>query len=219
MEMILMVGLLLLLFSILYLIFHFIRKLFKKDKFLSKKLFYSTFLCGVILLVVGSFIYDNSKANLLNEEVAKSTELSQQVTKLKTEIKTLEKKVSTLEKTKKALETKNADLKAKETATLTEKESLSQQITELESKVSTLTKEKQTIATERDKLSEEVASLNSAASSSEESQNSFVDYGSSESEYYGNCTEARAAGAAPVRVGDPGYGRHLDRDGDGVGCE
>ncbi|MGW2204492.1 excalibur calcium-binding domain-containing protein [Streptomyces sp. NPDC001774] len=21
------------------------------------------------------------------------------------------------------------------------------------------------------------------------------------------------------RFGDPGYGRHLDRDGDGVGCE
>ncbi|WP_062649403.1 excalibur calcium-binding domain-containing protein [Streptomyces maremycinicus] len=37
--------------------------------------------------------------------------------------------------------------------------------------------------------------------------------------YYDNCTAARAAGAAPVRVGDPGYGRHLDRDGDGVACE
>ena len=37
--------------------------------------------------------------------------------------------------------------------------------------------------------------------------------------YYRNCSEARAAGAAPVRAGDPGYGRHLDRDGDGVGCE
>lgn len=34
-----------------------------------------------------------------------------------------------------------------------------------------------------------------------------------------NCSQARAAGAAPVRAGDPGYGRHLDRDGDGVGCE
>lgn len=34
-----------------------------------------------------------------------------------------------------------------------------------------------------------------------------------------NCSEARAAGAAPVRVGSAGYGRHLDRDGDGVGCE
>ena len=34
-----------------------------------------------------------------------------------------------------------------------------------------------------------------------------------------NCSAARAAGAAPVRTSDPGYGRHLDRDGDGVGCE
>ncbi|MGF0119964.1 MULTISPECIES: excalibur calcium-binding domain-containing protein [unclassified Pseudoclavibacter] len=36
---------------------------------------------------------------------------------------------------------------------------------------------------------------------------------------FANCTEARAAGAAPVYVGDPGYASHLDRDGDGVGCE
>ena len=34
-----------------------------------------------------------------------------------------------------------------------------------------------------------------------------------------NCTAAREAGAAPVLRGDPGYGNHLDRDGDGVGCE
>ncbi|RNF82796.1 excalibur calcium-binding domain-containing protein [Lysobacter psychrotolerans] len=25
--------------------------------------------------------------------------------------------------------------------------------------------------------------------------------------------------AAPLRRGDPGHGRHLDRDGDGIGCE
>lgn len=37
--------------------------------------------------------------------------------------------------------------------------------------------------------------------------------------YYENCTAARDAGAASVRRGDPGYGSHLDRDGDGVGCE
>jgi len=34
-----------------------------------------------------------------------------------------------------------------------------------------------------------------------------------------NCSEARAAGAAPVRRSDPGYGAHLDRDNDGIGCE
>jgi len=36
---------------------------------------------------------------------------------------------------------------------------------------------------------------------------------------FANCSEARVAGAAPVFEGDPGYGSHLDRDGDGVGCE
>jgi hypothetical protein len=37
--------------------------------------------------------------------------------------------------------------------------------------------------------------------------------------YYENCDAASAAGAAPVLRGDPGYGSHLDRDGDGSGCE
>lgn len=43
--------------------------------------------------------------------------------------------------------------------------------------------------------------------------------GGSGSVSYANCTAVRNAGAAPIRAGDPGYGRHLDRDGDGVGCE
>lgn len=37
--------------------------------------------------------------------------------------------------------------------------------------------------------------------------------------YYKNCTAARDAGAAPIRRGEPGYGSHLDRDGDGIACE
>jgi Excalibur calcium-binding domain len=37
--------------------------------------------------------------------------------------------------------------------------------------------------------------------------------------YFENCDAARAAGAAPVMRGDPGYARRLDRDHDGIGCE
>ncbi|WP_245194692.1 excalibur calcium-binding domain-containing protein [Kitasatospora phosalacinea] len=37
--------------------------------------------------------------------------------------------------------------------------------------------------------------------------------------YYKNCTEAKAAGAAPLHRGEPGYRSALDRDGDGVACE
>lgn len=41
----------------------------------------------------------------------------------------------------------------------------------------------------------------------------------SSSVYYRNCAAARAAGAAPVHISEPGYGSHLDADGDGIGCE
>ncbi len=37
--------------------------------------------------------------------------------------------------------------------------------------------------------------------------------------YYPNCAAARAAGATPIRAGETGYSRKLDRDGDGVACE
>ena len=36
---------------------------------------------------------------------------------------------------------------------------------------------------------------------------------------YRNCAEARAAGATPLYRGEPGYGAHMDGDGDGVACE
>ncbi|MGW0085422.1 excalibur calcium-binding domain-containing protein [Streptomyces sp. NPDC003393] len=35
--------------------------------------------------------------------------------------------------------------------------------------------------------------------------------------YYTNCSEARAAGAAPIHRGEPGYASRLD--GDGVDCD
>jgi hypothetical protein len=37
--------------------------------------------------------------------------------------------------------------------------------------------------------------------------------------YYSSCADARAAGAAPLYLGEPGYRPGLDRDGDGVACD
>lgn len=37
--------------------------------------------------------------------------------------------------------------------------------------------------------------------------------------YYANCTEARAAGVAPISQGQPGYRAGLDRDNDGIACD
>jgi hypothetical protein len=36
---------------------------------------------------------------------------------------------------------------------------------------------------------------------------------------YANCDAVRAAGAAPIHPGDPGWEQKFDRDDDGVGCE
>ena len=60
---------------------------------------------------------------------------------------------------------------------------------------------------------------NSAASSPSASGLAPARARSGSDVYYANCSAARAAGAAPVRRGDPGYASHLDRDNDGVGCE
>jgi endonuclease YncB( thermonuclease family) len=37
--------------------------------------------------------------------------------------------------------------------------------------------------------------------------------------FYKNCDAVRAAGAAPIHPGDPGFQQKFDRDNDGVGCE
>lgn len=50
-----------------------------------------------------------------------------------------------------------------------------------------------------------------------ETETPAVDEGTSA--YYANCSEAKEAGAAPLHVGEPGYRKKLDRDGDGVACE
>jgi hypothetical protein len=40
-----------------------------------------------------------------------------------------------------------------------------------------------------------------------------------ESVYYAGCNEVRAAGKAPLHVGEPGYRSGMDGDGDGIACE
>lgn len=40
-----------------------------------------------------------------------------------------------------------------------------------------------------------------------------------ERRWFSSCSEVRALGLGPIYRGEPGYARHLDRDGDGIACE
>jgi Excalibur calcium-binding domain len=66
------------------------------------------------------------------------------------------------------------------------------------------------------RLAEEKRKQEEAASLAEENRKKEE---AAASVYYKNCDAARDAGAAPVHRGEPGYGKHLDRDGDGTGCD
>ena len=81
-------------------------------------------------------------------------------------------------------------------------------------------------AAAQQKAAEEAAAQQAAAEQAAAQQNqqqsaSLVGNGSesSSSAYYGSCADARAAGAAPLYQGDPGYRGALDRDKDGIACE
>lgn len=88
-----------------------------------------------------------------------------------------------------------------------------------------LEEEKANLQKERDNLKQEQERLQAEKNQWQQAQATppvqagFANAAPVQSVYYPNCRAARAAGAAPVYAGQPGYGAHLDRDGDGVGCE
>ena len=59
----------------------------------------------------------------------------------------------------------------------------------------------------------------SEANSESESQKKSESEPEPQKEFYANCKAVKAAGAAPLYRGDPGYSEDLDRDGDGIACE
>lgn len=61
------------------------------------------------------------------------------------------------------------------------------------------------------------ASTSRSRATADDSEDSDADSGRVTT--YANCDAARAAGAAPLYRGEPGYAARLDRDNDGIACE
>lgn len=100
---------------------------------------------------------------------------------------------------------------------------LDQERTALDARASALDDAEAKLAKRVKKVAAREAAVKKAAAKAKKPSTSTASSSSSSSGggsvYYENCAAARAAGAAPVRRVDPGYAAHLDRDGDGVGCE
>lgn len=165
------------------------------------------------------------------KETAEKTakELTQKQADTEKKSKELEAQKAEAEKKYKELETKKAEADKKIKELESKSAEADKKAKEFESKLAELDKAFQTYKTENDTYiqlgkarEQELATAQQAEAPQPVEQAapqiaSFV--AAAPAAYYPNCSAARAAGAAPVYQGSPGYGSHLDRDGDGVGCE
>ncbi|MFF3065282.1 excalibur calcium-binding domain-containing protein [Oerskovia sp. NPDC057915] len=118
-----------------------------------------------------------------------------------------------------AVVAKETELASREAATVTAEADLQARVTAVEGREGAVT------AAEADLQARSAATGRSGTSSSTpkettpEAPAGIVGGGGGGAVSYANCDAVRAAGKAPIRVGEPGYSKKLDRDGDGVGCE
>ena len=224
MEIITTIGSLMFFFSLVYLAYHFIRKRKNPLRTLPRKKFYTALIGGFALVGIGSSLTDTSVQDALNEAleintalIAENKELKSTNAKLQESNDVVNKELNDLTKKLSDSDKLDKELKVQQAVHKENTEAFEKEIAELKATNTTLTAE---VESSKNQVASKNAS--STASSSGGSLSSSSSAGTSQQSanvYYKNCTAVRTAGADPVYRGDPGYAKHLDRDGDGVGCE
>ncbi len=187
---------------------------------------------NIVALVIISILGVNNMITKNQMEVSKTTnnELNYINEQLKNENKDFQLKIENLEnENSKLIDRLNeADESAVNNLKI-ENEELKKEILKVTNEKTKLETDNKNMKTTISSLNDKISNLNSklvlssepkyteASSSYTKSYNEPSNSG--ESVYYKNCKAAKAAGAAPLYQGQPGYRSALDRDGDGVACE
>lgn len=217
----LLIGFSTLLFSLIYLVVHFLRKIRNRNHYLSKKIFYSTFVGGLVLFIIGSSLSDTGIQKQLDDSIAKNTELVDQNEKLQSDIKKL---TVTNEELQQENDKLSTDLE-KVTSQIDMDKKFESENKTLQQQVAELTENKTSLETQVNELKDQLESEKkvAAASSSSTSSNSNSNVSStnisSEKEYFANCTELRTVYPSGVSSDHPAYQSKMDRDKDGWACE
>ena len=99
-------GVILIIFAVLYLIFHFIRSLFSTNYHLSNRIFYPALIGGIFLFTIAMLTEDTGAAQKLEEATANNTKLTNEIAELKEEVDALTQKVTDAEDLNEELEKK-----------------------------------------------------------------------------------------------------------------
>lgn len=170
---------------------------FRSGKWWKKTIASVVYLFSLIMIVAVAFGEDTQEADNVVEQ---TTEVSDTNTEKSNEAAQLEEEKRKQEEADRLAEEQR---RQEEAARLAEEQRKKEEAARLA--------EEQRKQEEAARLAEEQRKQEEAESLAQKQQATQV--------YYKNCKEARSAGAAPIHRGEPGYAKHLDRDGDGVGCD
>src|SRR5690606_5074034 len=90
MGFIMLVGFLAIIFAIIYLIVHYVKRIKDKERELSKKVFYPALFGGFILFAIGVTFLDTGIQEDLDEAIAENEALKAEITDLQKQISDLE---------------------------------------------------------------------------------------------------------------------------------
>lgn len=242
------IGIFLLMYVLIYGIYHIIKKVKNKERRLTRNRFYIPLILGIVFFSIGAPSLDSGLQQEYDKVVEQNkkmtTELGivkSQVEELDEKYKNLEKDYSELKATKddssaklteaqdksKKLEETNKELEAKITDLEDKNKSLDEQLNDLKQATASNTGSSSSNSSSKPQSSNTNTSTNTAKSSTtnnSSSKQSSSSTGTSTStasttENFANCTELRKVYPNGVDSSHPAYQAKMDRDKDNFACE
>ena len=177
---------------------------------------------GVALFLVGLVVGQGNSSRTLDEAEALVAQAAEERAALEDERAELEAEEAALDEQTAAAQAAQAELDER----ATELQASETEVAAREDAAAAVEVDLATRASDLDQREAAVAQAEATAAAARASQQDrssapagIADTGTSTPTFYKNCDAVRAAGAAPLLRGEPGYAPKLDRDGDGVACE
>lgn len=241
MEVFANIGIFLLMYVLIYGIYHIIKKVKNKERRLTRNRFYIPLILGIVFFSIGAPSLDSGLQQEYDKVVEQNKKMTTELGIVKSQVEELDEKYKNLEKDYSELKATKDDSSAKLTEAHDKSKKLEEtnkeleaEITDLEDKNKSLDDQindlKQATATNNgsnsNSSSTNTASTNKSKSSTTSSSSSKQSNSSNTStttvsttENFANCTELRKVYPNGVDSSHPAYQSKMDRDKDNFACE
>ncbi|MDU1848162.1 MAG: excalibur calcium-binding domain-containing protein [Niallia nealsonii] len=244
MEILANLGIFLLMYVLIYGIYHIIKKLKNKERRLTRNRFYIPLILGIVFFSIGAPSLDSGLQQEYDKVVEQNKEMTSELGIVKSQVEELDGKYKNLEKDYKELKTNKDDSSSKLTEAQAKNKKLEGTNKELEEKIAELEDKNKSLDEQINDLKQTTASNTESSSSNNSSKQqssntntstntasttkSSKQQSSSSStststvstiENFANCTELRKVYPNGVDSSHPAYQAKMDRDKDNFACE